>query len=511
MIHVMEVFSVSFYTRKRRWQDEGGAAEFHYILSWVIEMEGSVATNAPVGAMGLLVARKNVIFWILSIIIPCLVMLIPLSETFTSQLRLFFALTSFAICLWAFETVHFLIPSLFLPVLYIIFGLAKGPQAFAAWSNHIPWMLVGAMILTNMVEQAGLLKRVSYWCILKVGGSYRGILYGLMFSGVFSAIVLPDIASRVLLFTALCYGICRSLNLEPKSKESSGIMLAGVVAALTPAYVYLTAASQTLIVYEIAGRSGITIGWMEYFIYNGIPALIWCVISVMLLDFLFKPDNKVEAKAHLEKEVATMGKLSIEEKKLIIILLVIFASVMASGVIKIDIGWIFVIGACLCYFPGINIGTPVHFQKVNYPLVIFVVSCMTIGVVSNVLGAGKYIADILYPYIAGSQVYTMASTWFLAVVLNFIMTPLAAVSSVTDPLVQIIINSDLSAVPILFAWNQGLEQIILPYEYALVLFAFGFGYISLKHLIQYFGLRMLLNIVFLLLICVPYWKLIGIS
>lgn len=474
-------------------------------------MSELVKGNIREGTLSSLSEKKNIILWGLAILIPFLVMLVPTSEMFTPKLRLFFAVTSFAICLWAFEVIHFVIPALFLPVLYLQLGLVSPQQAFLAWSIHIPWLLVGAMIITNMVEDAGLLKRVSYWCILKMGGTFRGILYGLMFSGVLVALVLPDIASRVIMFSALCYGICKSLELKPKSRESSGIMLAGVVAALTPGYVYLTSATQTLIVYDIAGHSGITLSWMQYILYNGLPALIWCVISAALLDFLFKPKQKVDAREHLKKEMAGMGAQSVMEKKLIFVLLLIFIAVMTSSIHKVAIGWIFVIAACLCYLPGINIGKPEHFQKVNFPLIIFVVSCMTIGVASNVLGAGKYIADTLYPYIAGGQIYTMVSSWVLAVVLNFVMTPLAAVSSVTDPLVKIVLNSDLSAVPILFAWNQGLEQIILPYEYALVLFAFGYGYISLKHLMQYFGLRMAANLIFLLVICVPFWKLIGIS
>ena len=105
----------------------------------------------------------------------------------------------------------------------------------------------------------------------------------------------------------------------------------------------------------------------------------------------------------------------------------------------------------------------------------------------------------------------MVSSWFLAVVLNFVMTPLAAVSSVTDPLVNIIQTAGLSPYPILYAWNQGLEQIILPYEYALVLFACSYGYISLKHLMKFFGIRMALNLIFLLVVCTPFWKLFGIA
>lgn len=454
---------------------------------------------------------KNIILWALAALIPVLIMLIPTSETFTAQLRTFFAVTSFAICLWAFEVVNFLIPSLLLPVLYILSGLVPPQKAFLAWSIHIPWLVIGGMILTNICDGSGLLKRFSYWSILKVGGTYRGIVYGLMLSGVVVALIMPDIASRVIMYSALCYGICKSLELEPKTKASSGIMLAGVVAALTPSYIYLTSATQTLIVYDIAGRSGLTISWMDYLMYNGLPTLVFCLISALILDLFFKPETPLDATQHLASELKSLGKLSGTEKKLIGILLVLVGAVLTNSLHHVAIGWIFVLAACLCYMPGINLGTQEHVARTNYPLVIFVVSCITIGVVSNVLGAGKYIADLLYPYIAGGQTYTMVSSWLLAVVLNFVMTPLAAVSSVTDPLVNIIQASGLSPYPILYAWNQGLEQIILPYEYALVLFACSYGYISLKHLMKYFGIRMALNLVFLLVVCVPFWKLLGIS
>ena len=452
---------------------------------------------------------KTALMWTVSLAVPLIIMTIPTSEGFTPQIRLFFALTLVAIFLWAFEVVHFLIPSLLLPLFYMLSGIVPAQKAFMAWSIHIPWLLIGGMILTNIFESAGLLKRISFWCIMRAGGSFRGIIYGLMISGVGLSLFLPDIASRTIMYSALCYGICKSLDLKPKTRESSGIMLAGVAAALTPSYVYMTSATQTLIVYDIAGRLGINLGWMEYFLYNGLPTLVWCLVSAVLLELLFKPTQPIDASRRLGEELNQMGNISLKEKKLVGVLLLIFLAVVTSGYHKIAIGWVFTMGACLCYMPGINIGKNKDLMEVNYPLVIFVVTCLSIGVVSNALGAGKFIADTLYPYLAGGQTYTTISSWLLAVVLNFVMTPLAAVSSVTDPLIQIIQSSDLSPVPILYAWNQGLEQIVLPYEYALVLFAFGFGYISLKHLMQYFGLRLVLNLVFILIICTPFWLLTG--
>jgi len=89
------------------------------------------------------------------------------------------------------------------------------------------------------------------------------------------------------------------------------------------------------------------------------------------------------------------------------------------------------------------------------------------------------------------------------------MTPLAAVSCLSGPLAGIVNTMDVSIIPVMYAWNQGLEQIILPYEYALILLAFGYGYISLKHFIGFFSIRMVANILFILILYLPFWMIVG--
>ncbi|MCF8009816.1 MAG: SLC13 family permease [Clostridiales bacterium] len=453
---------------------------------------------------------KKLIMWAITIIVPLIILAIPTTESFTPDIRLFFALTLSVILMWAFELLPFLIPSLILPVMYILFNIAPAAKVFLPWSHYIPWMIVGGMILTKIFEDNGLLKRISYWCIIKAGGSYRALIYGLMMSGILMAIILPDIASRVILYSALAYGICKALELEPKSKSSAGIMMAGVLAALTPAYMFSISAAQTLIVNNIAAQYDINVTFMGYLLKHGLPTLVWCFITAGLIDFLFKPgkDDNTNYKEYFQEERKKMGKMTAKEIKLSIISLAICIGVLTESIHGISVGWVFLIAAFICYLPGINLGKEDDLN-VNYPLVIFVAACMTIGVVSNIIGAGKFVATILYPFISGGQLHVISAGWLLAVILNFVMTPLAAVSSVTGPLVDIAVNSGVAVKPVLYAWNQGLEQIILPYEYALVLFAFGYGYISLKDLIKTFGFRMLLNIVFLWVICVPFWKLIG--
>jgi di/tricarboxylate transporter len=455
---------------------------------------------------------QKTIKWTASIILPLLLLLIPVNESFTPEIRNFFISTLFVIFLWAMELMPFVIPSLILPIFYIVIGIAPAHIAFASWGHYIPWMLLAGMILTNIFEEVGLLKRISYWCILRAGGHFNGLLYGLMFSGVIVALILPDIASRTVLFVAIAYGICRALELVPYSKSATAVMLVGVMTALTPGYIFYTSAAQTLIAWDMAAKSGFEITWINYLLYNGLPTLIWCFLTVAIIQVMFR-SNEVDAaqcRECFEGEYRKLGKLSRDEKKLTVVAVALCLFAALESFHGIAVGWGFVAAVFVCYLPGINLGKEHSTQTVNYGLIIFVASCMAIGAVSNHIGAGIFVADLMQPYLSGSQMHLMSASWLMAVLLNFVMTPLAAVASLSGPLAGIVEQTQTAIVPVFYAWNQGLEQIILPYEYALILLAFGYGYISINPFIKFFAVRMVANFVFLWVVCTPFWLLIGV-
>jgi len=67
----------------------------------------------------------------------------------------------------------------------------------------------------------------------------------------------------------------------------------------------------------------------------------------------------------------------------------------------------------------------------------------------------------------------------------------------------------MNPLPMLYSFLYGLDQYIFPYEYALHMYIFSTGYITPKHMFKGLGLRILFVAVILMLLQVPYWKLIG--
>jgi len=114
------------------------------------------------------------------------------------------------------------------------------------------------------------------------------------------------------------------------------------------------------------------------------------------------------------------------------------------------------------------------------------------------------------PLIDGlSPIWLVLSSYLSAVAVNFMLTPLAAVSALSLPWAEIAQHVNMNPLPMLYSFLYGLDQYIFPYEYALYMYIFSTGYITPKHMFKGLGLRILFVAVILMLLQVPYWKLIG--
>ncbi|MFZ7101987.1 MAG: SLC13 family permease [Peptococcaceae bacterium] len=462
-------------------------------------MQTSLSTN-PKG-----IDKKNLIFWIITFALPLAIMLIPVSEVFTAQLRLFLAITLCAIFMFAFEAIPNLIPALLLPTAYLLTNLAPAQAIFGPWSTYIPWMFLGGILMANCLETTGLLKRIAYWSIIKTGGTYNGILYGILLAGIILNLLIP--AQAVIPLAAFTYGICMALDLG-KSKEAAGIMLAGAFAALLPMFFFYNP-NFAVIIGAASPVYPVKMTWFTYLFHN-LPNIPWAVLCIFIISKVFKPGKPIDVKEFITEEYRKLGTMSGKEKKAIFVCLLLVAFLMTGGLHGIEIGWGFVIAAALMYFPGINVGTDEDIKRINYPIVFFCTACMAIGSVANALGFGKILAQLLLPVMSSSGTFgTIGLVWVLCVVGNFLMTPLAIMAAFSGPLAEVALNLGIDPLAFFYTIFHGVDQILFPYEYILYLVYFAFGLIRIKDFVKIFGIKMVTSIAVILLVLVPYWKLIG--
>ncbi len=456
------------------------------------------------------IQRSTIIKWIVCFALPIIILLIPTSESLTMNMKTFLAVSVFAIAMIATEVIPLFAISVALPAAYVVVVGVSPKVVFAAWSIEIPWLILGGFVLTIALQKTGLLKRIAFRLILLFGGKFIGILFGMMALGIVMSLIIADVAGKAILMGTLALGICNAMGLKLPSREAGALGMVALASALGPSYLFYTGSTGNLVPFGLMAAAGYPPpGWGEYLTHMFVPQFIYVVLSILIIAIFFKPKQPIQSKEYFKEELASYGKMKRGEWKIAILSLVLIVLIATSGVHGISIGWLFVFAAVSLMLPGMKLVLPPDIKEVNFTFILFVVACLTIGVVSVELGVGQYLADLFYPVIAGSPVRTLAGVWGLGFLINFALTPLAAYSAFAVPLLDLANGLGMDPTVVMYAFIQSLEQVIFPYEYAPVLIVFGMGMASGKDFMKFNALRALLAFICLFVLFIPWWTLVG--
>lgn len=332
--------------------------------------------------------------------------------------------------------------------------------------------------------------------------------------GMFMAFLLPDIMCRAIIFVAIAHGLVMALELDPKSRISSAIIMAGFCSATSPGYGFLTGTEMSLIAMDQI-KSIITIPtWGEYALANLPFIILYCCFSIFMCVKIIPGKEHIPHEDHLKEVVAErlrdMGPMTTQEWKLLILMICAITGLLTSKWHGLNGYFLYALIAICCYLPWIGLASFENVRKLNVGFLVFIVACLGMGSVAVHLGAAKWFASLVVPLIDGlSPIWLVLSSYLSAVAVNFMLTPLAAVSALSLPWAEIAQHVNMNPLPMLYSFLYGLDQYIFPYEYALYMYIFSTGYITPKHMFKGLGLRILFVAVILMLLQVPYWKLIG--
>ena len=449
---------------------------------------------------------KKAISWITSLGLPLVIYLIPTNDTFTAQIRLFLALTIMAILFFAYGNVSQGVVAFLLPVAYVLFGVTDSATAYSAWTMPVFWLIVGSLVFVNVLNNSGILLRISYKIIILTGGTYKKILLGLGLLGIILNIVLYG--AGYIPLVAIAYGLVVALDLG-KSKTATGVFLASAIAGAVPGiFIY---GQSWLIAYEL-GRSvtgPITISWFEYF-FKASPYLLFYILCFVFIYLMFKPDRNINGREYFKNKLEELGPLTSQEKKATVYIVILLAYFMIAGYMGKDTTYGLIVVPLIMCLPGIGVGGEQDIRALDMSFILFVAACLSIGNIASQLGLSTLVADLTLPLLDGrGPAVVLFAIWLLTFLLNFILTPFAILAGFTGTFAQIAINAGIDPFIGYLAVFGGSDQIIFPYEYATYLLYFSFGYITMKDFIKFFSVKSILCVSVLIAIAIPFWSITG--
>ena len=103
----------------------------------------------------------------------------------------------------------------------------------------------------------------------------------------------------------------------------------------------------------------------------------------------------------------------------------------------------------------------------------------------------------------------VAIVWLVGFLVNFVLTPLAACGALSGPLTQIAVDLGINPLVMIYTLIGSMDQLLLPYEYVSYAIFFAFGLMSTKDFAKFMAAKACCHFIFILIILIPWWKLIG--
>ena len=457
--------------------------------------------------------RNTLLKWALSFIIPLGVYgIVPIDgKLVTHEMALFLAITAWAVCVWAMDIINEIAVGILLPVLYIIFCGVKQPAVYSPWLSEVPIIVIGGFTLGKILQDTGLGKRIGLTCVRSMGGGFMGALIGITIAVSIVAPLVPAITGKAAIFCAIGISLCDALDFKPKSREATAVILTCCLAVASTKLCYLTGGADLVLGMGLVEKvTSVRTGWMEYAMHNFVPGMLYTMMSVGLVMLLLPSRvDRETLRATLQTKYQELGPVTPEQKRAAVLMIATLLLLATDNLHGVGAGLVLIVITFVAFLPGVSLMDGPKFSKINFAPLFFIMGCMTIGSAGGSLKVTSWLAGITLPYLQDMTVSLAGiASYVLGVAVNFLLTPLAATTTMTSPLTELGVQMQLDPRILFYSFQYGLDNYIFPYEYAVLLYFFSSGYMLFKDMAKVLAVRMVLTGFFLFFFAIPFWKMI---
>ena len=451
--------------------------------------------------------------WLINILLTAAVFLIPTSDQFTMQIKIFLAITVFNILLMAFDLIPIIVPSLLLPLAYWIFKVAEPGVIYHAWGDQIAWIVVGGLFFAYMMNVSGLSKRIAYKCMILARGNFIALMFIMIIPGLIIAPFVPAALARTALFCAIMMSLCDALGYKADTPKAIMAFVVAYIVSANSGWLFLTGSNANIIATSYLQSVGVDIDFFSYLFYNFPPELLWIIGSVAIVVLLnrdrAKAEDREHIRSHVKEQYAALGKMSGKEKKMLVLMILTFALLLTTNYHSLNAGQIFTLIVVIGFFPGMDLMKAQDISKINFSMVFMVTACVAIGDVSMELNAGQVLMDALMPYAPQSLLALALFIFIIAFFGNLLMTPLALLAALSMPLITLSQNLGINPEAIIYIFLYSTAALILPYEITAGVVMYGYGMINMKNFLKNFSAIAIWTLLCIFIFIIPWFKITG--
>lgn len=433
-----------------------------------------------------------------------------------------------ALTLWVTESIPNYAVSLLVIVALPLTGAWTEKQAMGVLGYEVIWLTFAAFIIASGMEKSGLAKRMALYLISKFGKSVNSILILLIIINFLIAFVVPSTTARAAMMFPIVLLVVEAFEVninDPKNNFGKLLALHGIQANnLSTAAIVTATSSQILAISFIKDLTGHEVSWMEWFLASA-PITILTLVSMFFIGKLLfklpKSDSKTLDLGKIKDEYKKLGKMTISEKKALLIFtvtLVLWA--MDSLQLKLfgfqlSLVMVALLSSALFFLPYVGI-LKWKEAKISWNLLIFACGAYAGGVALDETGLASWGLDIVFNKMGienMSFVVLFAVIMFIASFSHILFTSKTVRTIILIPTIIGIANATgynpvALALPAAFCIA---DTITLPPHSKVNLIYYGTGYFTVLEQMLYGILVLLAKWAILVIASVTWFKIIGIA
>ena len=403
-----------------------------------------------------------------------------------------------------------------------ITGTLSLREAIVGFSQPIIWLIVAAFFIARSFIKTGLGMRIAYRFIEVLGRKSLGLSYGLVFTDLVLAPVIPSNTARA---GGIIFPFIESLAVSFGSTPEKGTQRRIGSFLLKTSYqcnavtsaMFLTGMAANPLMTDIAGDMGIEITWGLWALAACVPGLISLLVIPYLSYKLYPPEIKEtdHATALAREKLAEMGPISKHEWITMgIILLLIFMWTVGAFLKIIDSTTAALVGLSLMLISGVLTWEDIKSEKSAWDTLIWFSVLVVMATDLKELGFISWFTEVMKVQVTGIE---WGFAFPLIVIIYFYSHYLFAgnaahISSMYAAFLSV--GLAVGAPPLLMAlalaYCSSLFACLTHYGTGSAPIFFGAGYVDLWSWWKLGGIISVVNIAIWIGVGSVWWKFLGI-
>lgn len=453
----------------------------------------------------------------LSFLLIFISLFIPASPIMGGKGWVTLAILCFAIILWFTEVIPAAITSLSVIVLFPLFNVLTFEEAALGLGNEIIWLIIAMLIMGEAVKKTNLDKRLAFFIVSLAQGKINLIFLSFIILAFLLTFIIPSAMGRLTILLPIALGFIQAFENNVDRNFSKSIILIitftpyiSTVSVLTGAggSIYAVSLFETMLGFEW--------GYLQWLIVMMPITLIVLLLFWLLLLWLFPTNVSYleNVNTFLDNKKREIGKITVSEKKLIGLYLLLILLWMTKGIHQMSISMSALLITIFIFVPGFNIISWKNVRKdIDWEVPLLFASGFTIALGLEKNGVVNGMKVLLEDYLNSFTGFLLPLILMLIFVFIrlFFTNFTAMVASLMPVALSFASGSPFNPVWLgMICVIASSTSYVLPSQSIGNMTTFATNYYSSRDLLVLGSYVTLLMIVITLIVAFVYWPLVGI-